>query len=93
MPLVRCKHAVYQGLQQNLLFDPVCSHNTENVEREFNGDKLSSRSVGGSLGGPNGCDGIQNTRADTVQDTGAEHPVGILSRTLQGCADDGPNGG
>ena len=40
------------------LFDPISNHDTKYIEREFNGDKLSTGRVLGSLGGPDRDDGI-----------------------------------
>ena len=68
--------------QEDSLFNPVCCHHTKDVQGELNGDELTTRCVTGSLGGPDRCDCVQDTCANTVQSTGAEHPVGILSRAL-----------
>ena len=70
------------GNQVDSLFNPVCCHHTKDVQGELNGHELTTRCVAGGFGGPDRCDCIQDACADTVQGTGAEHPVGILSRAL-----------
>ena len=75
---------------RNLLLKPVGHHNTENVQGEFNGDELSTRFVLGGLGSPNRNDCIEDTRTETVDETSADHPVGVHSRALEGGTDDSP---
>ena len=40
------------------LFDPISNNDTKDIEREFNGDELSTGRVLGSLGGPDWNDGV-----------------------------------
>ena len=47
----------------------------------------------GGLGSPDGCNGVQDACAHAIEDTGAEHPVGVLGRALQCGANDSPHGG
>ena len=72
------------------LFDPVCNNDTENVQREFNGDELSTGLVLGSLGGPDWNNSIEHSRTPSIDETGADHPSVVLSRSLESSTDDGP---
>lgn len=75
------------------VFDPVSDDNTENIEGELNGDELPAGCVAGGFGGPDRGDGVQDAGSDTVQDTGAKHPLGVLGRALESGSSDSPNGG
>ena len=77
-------------MREAILFEPVRHNNTKDVEREFNGDELTSRSMTGCLGGPYGCNGIQDTGSYAIEDTRAEHPVRVHRRALKDSTDDGP---
>ena len=84
---------VYLPVKGSAVFNPVSDNDTEDVEGEFDGDKLAAGCVAGGFSGPDGGDGVKNACSDSVQNTGAEHPLGILSRTLESGADDSPYGG
>lgn len=83
---------IYLTVEGGAVFDPVSDDDAENVKSEFDGDKLAAGCVAGGFGGPDGSDGVQNASSDTVKDTGAEHPIGVLGGALEGGADDSPQG-
>ena len=51
-------------------FEPVCNHDTEDVESKFNGDELTARSVFGGFGGPDWDDGVEDTGSKAIDKTG-----------------------
>lgn len=55
---------------QNLLFYPVRNNNTKNVQSKFDSDELTTGSVLGGFRRPDGSDGVQDPRANTVEDAG-----------------------
>jgi hypothetical protein len=77
-------------LEQNSLFNPIGDDYTEDVQSEFNGDKLSAGRVLSRFGGPDRDDGVQYTSTPTVDETSANHPGVILSRSLKRSTNDGP---
>ena len=84
---------IHVMVERSSILDPVSDDDAENVEGEFNGDELAAGCVASGLGGPDGGYGVQNTGSNTVQDTSAKHPVGVLGGALKGGADDSPDGG
>lgn len=94
----------------NEQFDPVGNNHPEDIQSEFNGNKLTARCVCRSLCGPNRSDGVQHASADAIEDSRfvdyqslwaprskdcqktptTEHPVRVLSRTLQNRTNDRP---
>lgn len=72
------------------ILKPVSDNDTEDVESEFNGDELPTGLVLSGLGSPDGDDGVQDTSAPTVDETGEDHPGGIHGRGLETCAQDSP---
>ena len=84
---------VYLPVKGSTVFNPISDNDTEDVEGEFDRDELAAGCVAGGFSGPDGGDGVKNARSDTVQNTGAEHPLGVLGRTLESGADDSPYGG
>ena len=80
-------------IEGSSILDPVSDDDAENVEGEFDGDELAAGCVASGFGRPDWGDGVQDTGPDTVQDTSAKHPVGVLGGALKGGADDSPNGG
>ena len=84
---------VYLPVKRSAVFDPIRDDDSEDVEGELNRDELTAGCVAGGFSGPDGGDGVKDAGSDAVQDTSAEHPLGILGRTLESGADDGPDGG
>ena len=80
-------------VERSSIFDPVSDDDAENVEGEFNGDELAAGCVASGFGGPDRSYGVQNTSSNTVQDTSAKHPLGVLGGALKGGADDSPDRG
>lgn len=72
------------------LFDPVSHDDTKDVQREFNGDELSTRFVFGCLGGPNRNNGVEHSCTPSIDETGADHPSVVLGRCLKSSTEDGP---
>ena len=72
------------------LFDPVGNDDTKDVEREFNGDELSSGFVFSSLGGPNRNNSVEHSCTPSVDEPSTDHPSMVLSRSLESSADDSP---
>ena len=81
------------AVEGGAVFDPISDDDAENVEGELDRDELAAGCVAGSLGGPDGGDGVQDACSDTVQGTGAEHPFGVLGGALKSGADNSPQGG
>ena len=73
-----------------LLFDPIGDYDTKDVEREFDGDELSTGCVLSSLGGPDGNNSVKYSCTPSVDETSADHPSVVLSRSLKSSSDDGP---
>lgn len=46
----------------DVLLKPVCHHNAEDVQRKFYGHELTARLVFGYFGGPDGDDGVEDSR-------------------------------
>lgn len=75
--------------EKSVLFDPIGNYNTKDIESEFDSDKLSSRSMTGSLRCPHWCYRIQNAGPDTIQYTSCEYLVkevmeqGLTRRTAK----------
>lgn len=84
---------IHLAVEGRAVFDPVSDDDAENVEGEFDRDELTAGRVAGGFGGPDGGDGVQNAGSDAVQGTGAKHPFCVLGGTLEGRADDSPQGG
>ena len=84
---------VFIAIEGCSIFDPVRDNDAEDVESEFDGDELTAGRVAGGFGGPDGGDGVQDAGSDTIEDTGAKHPVGVLGGALEGGADYSPDGG
>ena len=80
-------------VERGSILDPVSDDDAENVEGEFDGDELAAGCVASGFGGPDRGYGVQDTSSNTVQDTSAKHPLGVLGGALKGGADDGPDGG
>ena len=74
-----------------LLFDPVGNNDTEDVQREFDGDKLAPGLMLSRLRCPNWNDGVEHSCSPSVDKTGADHPNVVLSRSLKSSADDSPS--
>ena len=72
------------------LFDPIGHDNTENIECEFNGDELASGCVLSSLGGPDRDNSVKHSCTPSIDETSADHPIVVLSRSLESSSDDGP---
>ena len=81
---------IYLTVEGGSVFNPVRDNDAENVEREFDRNELAAGRVAGGFRGPDGSDGIQDAGSDPVEGAGAEHPFGVLGRTLESGADDGP---
>lgn len=79
-----------RGVAIYSLLNPVSNDDTENVQSKFDGDKLSTGLVLGSLGGPDGNDGVEHSCTPSIDETGADHPCVVLSRSLKGSTKDGP---
>ena len=75
-----------------LLLNPVCNNNTEDVEGKLDGDKLSTGFVLGRLSGPDRNNSVKHSCTPTIDETSADHPSVILSRSLQSSSDDSPAG-
>ena len=84
---------IHVMVERGSILDPVSDDDAENVESEFDGDKLTAGCVASGFGGPDRGYGVQDTSSDTVQDTSAKHPLGVLGGALKGGADDSPDGG
>ena len=78
------------GFAVYLLFDPISDDDTKDVQGEFDGDKLSSGLVLGGLGSPDGYNSVEHSCTPSIDETGADHPRVVLSRSLKGSANDGP---
>ena len=63
------KIVIRGGQRIHSLFEPVCNHDTEDVESKFNGDELTTRRMLGSLGGPYRYDGVEDTGTPSVDQT------------------------
>lgn len=72
------------------LFDPIGHDNTKNIEGEFDGNELSAGGVLGSLGGPDWNNSVKHSGTPSVDETSADHPDVVLSRSLESSSDDGP---
>lgn len=53
----------------NLQLQPIGENNTKDVQSKFNRNELSSRSMLGRLRSPDRDDSVQNTGADSVDET------------------------
>ena len=73
-----------------LLFNPVSDDNAKDVKREFNGHELATGFVLSGLGSPDWHNCIEHPCAPTIDETGADHPNMVLSRSLKGSTNDGP---
>ena len=73
-----------------LLFNPVCNDDTENVQGKFDCDELSTRFVFGRLSSPDRNNSVKHSCTPTIDETSADHPSVILSRSLQSSSDDSP---
>ena len=69
-------------IEGGAVFNPVSDDDAENVEGEFDRDELTAGCVTGGFSGPDGGDSVQDAGSDTVEGTGAEHPIGVLGRTF-----------
>ena len=72
------------------LFNPIGNNNTKDVERELNSDELSTGCVLGSLGGPNRNDSVKHSCTPSIDETSADHPSVILSRSLESSSNNSP---
>ena len=72
------------------LFDPVCDNDTEDVQGELNSYELTTGGMLGSLGSPDGNDGVEHSSPPSVDETGEDHPGVVLSRSLKTGTNDGP---
>ncbi len=86
----RCKFRPCIDFANHLLFDPVSNDDTKDVQRKFDGDKLSTGFVLGGLGGPNWNNGVKHSCTPSIDKTGADHPSVVLGRCLKSSTDDGP---
>jgi len=57
------------GARADLLFEPVSDHDTEDVQSEFYGDKLTPGSVFGGLGRPHGNNGVEDASSPSINET------------------------
>lgn len=79
------------GIGTNILFDPVSNDDTKDVQGKFNGDELSAGFVLGGFGGPNRNNGVEHSCSPSIDETGANHPSVVLSRSLKSCTKYGPS--
>lgn len=82
--------AVTAFVEATGILKPVSDDDTKDVEGEFDGDELTAGLVLGSLGGPDGNDGVQDTGAPTIDETSEDHPGGVHGRSLKSCTQDSP---
>lgn len=57
------------SIGQDIQFQPVCKDNTEDVQGELNGNKLSPGRMVRNLCGPNGDNGVEDTSANAINQT------------------------
>src|SRR4051812_2027973 len=70
------------SVERATVLEPVGYDHTEDVEGEFDGNKLPTRLVLSGFRSPNGYDGIENARAPAVDQSRTNHPFRVHGRAL-----------
>ena len=57
-------------IKRHLLLYPISNDDTEDVQSEFNSNELAPRGMFCGFGCPDGCNGVEDTGPNTIQDAG-----------------------
>lgn len=71
------------GMTGDIQFQPVCEDDTKDVESELDGNELSTRGVVRDFCSPDGDDGVQDTRTDTIYKTRCKSSASLHLTIIQ----------